>query len=168
MTTAAIDPRLLNGWGIRPNDWQVGASIQQQVLPRVSVEYGYFWRWLGNFTTTDNLLVGPADFTPFSVTAPVDSRLPGGGGYTVGGLYNVVAGKFGQTSNNVTDAANFGDQYQRYHGMLINVSARPTAGLTFQGGINTGKTTNDYCANRAQLPELSIGILGATLSPTNP
>ena len=168
LTTAAIDPRLLNGWGIRPNDWQVGASIQQQVLPRVSVEYGYFWRWLGNFTTTDNLLVGPADFTPFSVTAPVDSRLPGGGGYTVGGLYNVVAGKFGQTSNNVTDAANFGDQYQRYHGMLINVSARPTAGLTFQGGINTGKTTNDYCANRAQLPELSIGILGATLSPTNP
>ena len=27
---------------------------------------------------------------------------------------------------------------------------------------------NDYCANRAQLPELSIGIAGATLSPTNP
>ena len=41
-TTAAIDPKILNGWNIRPNDWQIGASIQQQVLPRVSVEVGYF------------------------------------------------------------------------------------------------------------------------------
>ena len=167
-TTAAIDPALLNGWGIRPNDWQIGASIQQQIMPRVSVEIGYFRRWLQNFTATDNTLVTPADFTPFTVTAPSDSRLPGGGGYPVPGLFNVVQSKFGQTSNNVTDSANFGDQYQRYNGMLINISARPRNGLTFQGGINTGKTVNDYCANRAELPELSIGILGATINPTNP
>ena len=167
-TTANIDPALLNGWGIRPNDWQIGVSVQQQLAPRVSVEVGYFRRWLQNFTTTDNTLVGPADFTPFSITAPSDPRLPGGGGYIVGGLYNVVPGKFGQTANNITDAANFGDQYQKYNGFLINVSARATNGLTIQGGVNTGKTVNDYCANRAALPELSIGIAGATVSPTNP
>ena len=45
-TTAAIDPTLLNGWGVRPSDWQIGASVQQQLLPRVSVEVGYFRRWL--------------------------------------------------------------------------------------------------------------------------
>ena len=56
-TTAAIDPALLNGWGIRPRDWQFGASVQQQLLPRVSVEVGYFKRWLQNFTATDNLAV---------------------------------------------------------------------------------------------------------------
>src|SRR5262249_37166532 len=39
-TTANIDPALLNGWGIRPNDWQIGASVQQQLAPRVSVEIG--------------------------------------------------------------------------------------------------------------------------------
>jgi hypothetical protein len=168
VTTAGIDPALINGWGIRPNDWQIGVSLQQQLAPRVSVEVGYFRRWLQNFTTTDNLAVGVSDFTPFSITAPSDPRLPGGGGYTVGGLYNVVQTKFGQTSNNITDAANFGDQYQKYNGFLFNVSARAAQGLTIQGGVNTGKTVNDYCANRAQLPELSIGILGATLSPTNP
>ena len=167
-TTAAIDPALLNGWGIRPNDWQFGASVQQQLLPRVSVEVGYFKRWLQNFTATDNLSVVAGDFTPFSITAPADSRLPGGGGYAVGTLYNVVPAKFGQTSNNITDAANFGTQYQSYNGMLINISARPSNGLTFQGGINTGKTVKDNCANRDQLPELSIGIAGATVSPTNP
>jgi hypothetical protein len=168
VTTAAIDPSLIRGWGIRPNDWQFGASIQQQLAPRISVEFGYFKRWLQNFTVTDNTVVGPADFTPFTMTAPADSRLPGGGGYPVANLFNVVQSKFGQTSNNITDAANFGDQYQKYNGFLINVSARALKGLTVQGGVGTGKTVNDYCANRAALPELSIGIAGAIVSPTNP
>jgi Carboxypeptidase regulatory-like domain len=166
--TAAIDHNLLNGWGIRPNDWQIGASVQQQLGSRVSIEVGYFRRWLGNFTATDNLLVTPTDFTKFSITAPSDPRLPGGGGYAVTDLYNVVPGKFGQTSNIITDAAKYGDQYQKYNGMLINFSARNMKGLTLQGGINTGKTVNDYCANRTQLPEISIGIAGATVSPSNP
>ena len=102
LTTAAIDPRILNGWSVRSNDWQIGASVQQQLLPRVSVEVGYFRRWLNNFTVTDNLAVGATDFTPYSITAPSDIRLPGSGGYPVNGLYNVVQEKFGQTSNLVT------------------------------------------------------------------
>jgi hypothetical protein len=156
-TTAAIDPNILNGWSVRSNDWQIGASVQQEILPRVSIEVGYFRRWLNNFTVTDNLLVGPADFTSYSITAPSDPRLPGGGGYTIDGLYNVVQDKFGQTSNNITDAKNFGEQYQRYNGLLINVSARLAERLSFQGGINTGKTVQDNCDVRAQLPELTTG-----------
>jgi hypothetical protein len=161
-TTANIDPKILEGWGVRSNDWQFGASVQQQVLPRVSIEAGYFRRWLNNFTVTDNLLVGPGDFTAYSITAPSDPRLPGGGGYTVGGLYNVVQSKFGQTSNNITLASDFGEQYQRYNGMLLNVSARLGAGVQFQGGINAGKTVQDNCAVRAQLPELNITGLGVS------
>ncbi len=45
------------------------------------------------------VLVSPADYTPFSVTAPLDPRLPGGGGYVVDGLYNVVATKFSSVDN---------------------------------------------------------------------
>jgi hypothetical protein len=162
LTTAAIDPKILQGWGVRSNDWQVGVSIQQQVLPRVSVEAGYFRRWLNNFTVTDNLLVGPGDFTPYSITAPSDPRLPGGGNYAVNGLYNVVPTKFNQTSNNITLANDFGEQNQRYNGMLLNVSARLGAGLTFQGGVNTGKTVQDNCAVRAALPELTIAVAGVS------
>jgi hypothetical protein len=169
LTTAAIDPKILEGWSVRSNDWQIGVSVQQQVLPRVSIEAGYFRRWLNNFTVTDNLLVGPGDFTGYSVTAPSDPRLPGGGNYAVGGLYNVVAGKFGLTSNNITLASDFGDQYQRYNGMLINVSARLGAGLQFQGGINSGKTVQDNCAVRAQLPELTTAAgVSPAVSVGNP
>jgi hypothetical protein len=156
-TTAAIDPAILNGWSVRSNDWQIGASVQQELLPRVSIEVGYFRRWLNNFTVTDNLAVAATDFTEYSIAAPVDSRLPDGGGYTVGGLYNVVQDKFGQTRNNITLSKNFGEQYQRYNGMLINVSARLGAGVVFQGGINTGKTVQDSCDVRAQVPELTGG-----------
>jgi hypothetical protein len=168
-TTAAIDPAILNGWSVRPGDWQIGASVQQQLLPRMSVEIGYFRRWLTNFTTTDNEALGPADFTEFSITAPSDARLPNGGGYTVSGLYNVTpAGFVRPPSNNITLSKNFGEQTQVYNGVLINLTARAAEGLTFQGGLNTGKTVNDYCEVRQQIPELSIGFGGATVGPTNP
>jgi hypothetical protein len=52
--------------------------------------------------------------------------------------------------------------------MLLSVSARIRNGLTLQGGVNSGKQVTDYCAVRADLPEISLGILGAILSPTNP
>jgi hypothetical protein len=163
--TANIDQALLNGWGIRPNDWQIGASIQQQLAPRISVEVGYFKRWLQNFTATDNTLVSASDFTPFSITAPLDARLPNGGGYTVSGLFN-QANRFGQTANNITDAANFGKQYQSYNGFLINFSARAAQGLTVQGGINTGRTVTDNCEVRAVLIEGSLGIASSTAQNT--
>jgi hypothetical protein len=167
-----VDAALLAGWGIRPTDWQLGVSVQHEVLPRVSVEIGYFRRWMNNFTVTDNRAVGASDFTAFSVTAPADPRLPGGGGYTVSGLYNLVPAKFGQTDNFVTDAAGYGTEYMRYGGMLVNIGARPRSGLTLQGGINTGKTVRDNCEIRAELPELTTtatgGIVSPVINPTNP
>ena len=164
-TTAAIDEDLLVGWGVRPRDWQFGASVQQQLLPRVSVEVGYLKRWLQNFTATDNLAVAPSDFTQFSMPAPSDPRLPGGGGYMVDDLFNVVQAKFGQTSNNIFRTT---EQTQSFNGMLLSVSARIRDGLTLQGGVSAGKQVTDYCALRDDLPEFTLGIAGAILSPTNP
>jgi hypothetical protein len=168
-TTANIDPRILSGWGVRSNDWQIGASVQQQVLPRVSIEIGYLRRWLNNFTVTDNEAVSAADYTGYSITAPSDPRLPGGGGYALNNLFALVPSMFGQTRNNITLAENFGQQYQKYNGVLFNISARLGAGVQFQGGINTGKTVQDNCDVRAQVPELTIGAgVSPAVAPGNP
>jgi hypothetical protein len=164
-TTAAIDPAILNGWNVRPGDWQIGASVQQELLPRISVEVGYFHRWLTHYTVTDNQNLGPADFTAFTLTAPADSRLPNGGNYSIPGLYNITTAGFAKAaSNNVTFADNFGKQTQVYNGVLVNLSARAKSGLTLSAGVNSGKTVNDLCDLRAAIPELT----NAFVSPNNP
>jgi hypothetical protein len=150
-----IDPAVLGGWGTRAGDWQLGASVQQQVVSRVSVEVGYFRRWLQNFTVTDNRATSATDFDRFSIVTPSDPRLPGGGGQVMDNLYNVRPALFGITDNFLTSASNYGTQYQRYNGVMVNVSARPRGGFTFQTGINAGKTVSDTCELRTVLPEIS-------------
>ena len=78
-------------------------SVQHEVLPRTSVEVGFFHREFYGFAVTDNLAVSPSDFTQFSITAPQDPRLPNGGGYQVGTLYDLNnPALFGVTRNYIT------------------------------------------------------------------
>ena len=53
----SYDENILKGWYNRPSDWQIGATVQHEVLPRISVEVSYVRRWLQNFTVTDNRAV---------------------------------------------------------------------------------------------------------------
>jgi hypothetical protein len=168
----SYDPAILQGWGTRPSDWIIGITVQHELLPRMSVSIGYTRRWLQNFTVTDNQLVTAGDFTPFSITAPLDPRLPGGGGYTVSGLYDVVPTKSGQINNLSTYASNYGNISQMYDGVDVNVSARLRNGITFQGGLSSGARVTDYCAVRSALPEMtgafSTGSEVPAFSPVNP
>jgi len=172
ITTNNYDPALLTGWGVRSSDWNIGASVQQQLMPRASVEVAYSRRWYHGFTVNDNLALSSADLTPYSIVAPADARLPNGGGYTVSGLYDVVPAKFGQINNLVTDASNYGKEYQYFNGLDITLNVRAAGGLTFQGGTSTGQTVADACDARANLPELNQGIgaglVGSTVNTVSP
>jgi hypothetical protein len=153
--STTYDPDILRGWGKRGYNWESSVSIQHELMSNVSVDAGYFRRWYGNFLATDNLAVSPGDFNQFSVAAPSDARLPGGGTQTITGLYNVVPARFGQTNNLLTFAENYGEQIERWHGMDFAVNARLRGGVMAQGGISTGKRLTDNCEVRAALPELS-------------
>ena len=159
------DPTLMSGWGIRSGDWQMGASVEQQLLPRVSVELGYQRRWLVNFIVTDSLNRAPEDHAQFGINVPADSRLPTGGGYVLGGLYNVSAAAAAKGSNNFVTLINGGDQTQVANSVNMKVVVRARNGLSLQGGFNTANTHSDYCAERAAVPEWTV--VGAQ-SPTNP
>jgi hypothetical protein len=151
---STLDPALLSGWNVRAGDWQIGASVQQEVLPRVAVEFGYQRRWLVNFTTTDNRARAAEDHTEFSINVPSDPRLPGGGGGVLNGFYNVTATAATRLNDNFqTSAANFGDRTQMANSMNMNVTARPGNGIVLQGGFNTAKTDTNNCALRQALPE---------------
>src|SRR2546426_6503187 len=119
----AYEPKTLQGWGTRGYNWEFSLGAQHEVLPRVSLDVGYFRRIYGNFYATDNLALALSDFTAFSITAPPDSRLPGGGGYLVSGLYNLNPAKFGIPENNyVTPASNYGTQIEHWNG--VDIAAR--------------------------------------------
>jgi hypothetical protein len=144
--TSTNDPAILGGRGVRPDDWSFSAAVLQEVLSRVSVEVGYYRRWYGNTTETDNRAVTPADYDVYSVTAPVDARLPGGGGYTIGDLWDISEAKFGQSDNYVTLTENFGTRKQYWNGVDVNLTLRAWNGLTLQGGTSTGREVTDECA----------------------
>ena len=110
LSAAPINPAILEGWGVRPSDWQFGASVQHEILPRTSVEVGYYRRWFQGFLVTDNLASTPADYAQYTFTAPPHASLPGGGGYSVTSFNPRT--NFSAATNYTTFASDYGDQYQ--------------------------------------------------------
>jgi hypothetical protein len=142
-------------------------------MPRVSVDVGWFRRIWGNFQVTDNRAVGPADYDFFSMTVPVDPRLPNGGGYVLEGLRNLKPASFGRPTQNFTtlsDKLVDGGQVERGDYFDVGLSGRLRGGLAFQVGMSTGKTMEDECALVEALPELNSGLPGpfgpTSLRPT--
>jgi hypothetical protein len=158
--STTLDPSILSGWGVRPYDWQFGLSVQQEVLPRVSVEAGYYRRWwpiYGVADVTNNRRTSASDYTPYSVTAPSDPRLPGGGGYAIPGLYNITGAAAALGTDNLQTAANDYGSYVRYwDGFDVTAQARLHNGLTLQGGTSTGRLVQDNCEVRAAVPEVGV------------
>jgi hypothetical protein len=154
--TTTLDSSVLEGWKARPYDWQLGVSVQHEVIPRVSVEAGYYRRWWPIYDgadATDNILWTAQDFGQFSVRAPSDSRLPNGGGYLVSDLYNITAAA-ATRAENVRYAANSFGSYSRYwDGFDITFQARLANGLNVQGGTSSGRLAEDFCETRAAVPE---------------
>jgi len=177
--TSSLDPTLTSGWGVRSGDWQWGASVQQQILPRVSAELSFQRRWLVNFPIADNLSrgAGPEDYTQFGIIVPTDSRLPNSGG-TLNGLYNVTQAAFNRVNNNVItlDRGSYAQVTQAANTFSLNVTARPHRGVSLQGGFNSSNTRDDSCDLRAQVPEIDNGIFaspastipGPNVNSTNP
>jgi hypothetical protein len=146
------DPEILRGWGVRDDNWDFASEIQQQLMEGLSVTAGYY-RNTGGYNrnsnsknrVTDNLQVGPEDYDHYCITAPVDARLPGGGGYEICGLYNIKPEKFGLSENLVRSTSHFGKA--KYVNNFVNVGfdLRFGSGGRFSGGFDTGKTSQDTC-----------------------
>jgi len=154
-----FDPDLLGGWGNRQYNWEFTAGVQREILPRVSIDVGWFRRIWGNFPVIDNTAIAASDFTTFSMKVPSDPRLPGGGGYTVTGLYDLTPTAFGKTLNNNTLSNKLGNQYEHWNGYEVAINARPRNGLTMQLAFGGAKQIEDNCEVVAAAPEiLNTGI----------
>ena len=134
----------LTGFNKQLADWQGSVSIQQQLRAGMALNVGYFRTWYSNFLATDNTAVTAANFTQYCITAPVDSRLPGGGNQ-ICGLYDVNPAQFGRTLNLVTQASHYGNQTDIYNGVDVTVTSRFGTGGQFAGGLSVGRDVTDNC-----------------------
>ena len=144
--TFADDTRL--GFGSRPYNWQTQITFDQQLRHNVSLGIGYFRTSWGGFNANQNVALasGTGDFSPFCVTTPADSRLPGGGNQQVCGLYDVNPAKFGQSTIVTQKAATEkGNVSEIYNGFDVVLNIRLPRRININGGFNTGRTVTDNC-----------------------
>jgi hypothetical protein len=163
-----FDPELLTGWGKRFYNWEFTTGVQQEILPRVGLEVTYSRRWYGNFNVQDDRNLSPSDYDSFSLTSPVDDRLPDGGGTTINGFRALKESAFGRASSNfTTHAKNYGDQSEVWTGINVNVNARLAQGIFLQGGTATGRSHTDECGILEALPETGVNGLPYCDQTTN-
>lgn len=139
-----FDPAVSGGFGNRQYSWEASTSIQHHVMQGLGVELGYYRRWWGNQTVTDNLRVSPEDYSPYCVRLPGDSRLENGG-EEMCGFYNISSSKLGVVESFTTHAKNYGDEIQVYNGLEFSVNARLPNGVQLMGGTITERIRTESC-----------------------
>jgi hypothetical protein len=153
------DPALTGGWNSREYSWDFSTGVTQQIAPRVSVELDYVRRSWGNLTATVNRALTPTDFDTFGYTVPQDSRLPGGGGYTLT-FRDVKPGAFTRVADNfLTFSDNVGGAYNKFNGVDLTINAR-LRNVTLQGGTSSGNVIEDSCGVVNNHPEYYISQFG--------
>jgi hypothetical protein len=155
--TTSYDPDYLTGWGKRYYNWEFSVGVDQEIVPRASLNVGYFRRSYGNFPVTNNRAYSSADFASTSIVAPTDPRMPDGGGQTINGVY-YTTGAPRPDNFLVTFASNYGKQVETWNGVDVSVNARLRNGVTLLAGVATGRTLTDNCelVNHPELTELNV------------
>jgi hypothetical protein len=154
------DSDLLEGWSKRSFNWEFTTAVQQEIVPRLGVEVQYARRWYGNIRITDDRAVSAADYDRFTFTVPSDSRLPGGGGYTLTGFDLTPAAALRPVDYFVTLANNYGNMTEHFDGVNITVNARLQNGLRIQGGLGTGRQLLNDCDFVEEVPEMLHTFFG--------
>jgi hypothetical protein len=147
------DPDLMTGWGKRAFNWEFTTSVQQELLPRVSVDVQYARRWYGNIRLMDDRSVTAADYSNFSIPVPSDL-----GGGTLTGV--TVRPDAPAPSYFITHASNYGEMTEQFDGVNISVNARLTNGLLLQGGTGSGRQKLNDCEIIDDLPEMGHTFFG--------
>lgn len=155
--TTNYDPAIVEGWHVRPNNWEFQVSVQRELMPRVSGYAAYTRRSFGNLFATRNLNVTNADFTPYCVPVPTDTRLPGGGGGgQLCGLYDV--NRIIAPNNLIFSSKEVGRGIEEvYDGVDFEVNARLPRNMLVSGGVSLGRGRVDNCN---LIDDLSLSFTG--------
>jgi hypothetical protein len=149
-SSTTTDPGTLTGWGKRPYNWEYAVSVQHEIAPRVAVSGGYYRRWFGNQTFTQDMRFTASDYDgPFCITAPSDPNLPNGGNYQVCGVYDIKPTALARNlpqNNRIRFADDVGGITDIYQGFDVNIDARLRGGTFIRGGVNAQRREINTCS----------------------
>jgi hypothetical protein len=144
-----VDPDVLSGWGVRPHDYQTTITVQQELVPRVSADFSFTHRTFHGFFVTDDLTRRGninSYYETYTLMAPVDPRLPDGGGYAITRYLPTPAALSVAPQPFLTREENLGaTRDSRWDGFDITLNARLRGGLTTQFGTTTGRGKVNTC-----------------------
>jgi len=165
--TTIIDPAMLSGWGVRPGDTQSTILVQHEIIPRLSGEFSYTHRSFHGFFLTDDLNRSVnTGYETYTLTAPVDPRLPGGGGYPVT-VYTVTAAAGATPAKTFqTLETNIGPaRDSHWDGFDFTLNSRLRSGLVASFGTSTGRAIVNTCSTAQLYNQVSVGLVTAELGP---
>jgi hypothetical protein len=155
-----VNPAVLSGWGKRPGDYQWTAMLQQEIIPRLSAEVSYTRRNFFGFLVTDDLNrnVNTA-YETYTLTAPLDPRLPNGGGYPITVYTPTAAANAVPSKTYFTWESVYGpERYSMWHGVDVTFNARLRDGLTASFGTQTGRSIVDTCATATKYNQVVLNV----------
>jgi hypothetical protein len=178
----AAGQNLMAGWGKRRSEWQLGIGVQHELLPRLSVEVTYNRRSYSGLTDTETINSGCDYYTGyegsflsqdwkecaddllryksdvydfFGVQAPVDPRLPNGGGYWIlgnddqkqtGSIAACPPGTpIAQCNGGGAVTLQRKELHYSWNGVDTNFVLRARGGLRISGGTSTGRSNRSTC-----------------------
>jgi hypothetical protein len=172
----AYGDSLLDGWGKRRSEWQMGLGIQHELLPRFSAEFTYNRRSYANLTVTDQLGIGCDRFKAqeladcqnsylnfnspnygfFSVVAPSHPDLPGGGGYVIRGLANPndTLPTGAPSAVTIMDKLSYTSNFFDTNFVWRGTDKWHLSGLRVNGGTTTGRAVRDQCSSMLDNPDV--------------
>jgi hypothetical protein len=180
--STTYDPNLSQGWGKRPYNWEYSAAVQQELVPRVSLEAGYFRRKFYNQTVTNNLQTPPSAFDQFCITLPNAQglglpsvgagSLSGLAGSQICGLADINPAYAALTTKQVITFANHfpGDATSTYDGFDLNVNVHPSGKFFLLAGLSVGRTDSGTYVVPVQsgtAPTQSCAVLNNPMNQLN-
>ncbi len=132
------DPDLHRGY-----NWEYNASVQHELMPRVSVTGGFYRRQFYNLDVTDNLNLGVDEWNPLTIVTPTDPRLPTSGDPI--NMFSLNANKVGVATDNLRTFSAINRTV--YNGFEVSANARFSKALVF-GGVTTERRATESCDER--------------------
>ena len=126
----------------RGKNWEYSAGVERQLGDGWSISGMWHKRRYYNFRWTDNQLVSASDYVPIPFTAPLDPRLPNGGGEQIT-IYGLAPG-FRFSSGDLLDTQ-AAENWRTWNGFELIVDGQLPHGGFMTASWTAGKAVSDMC-----------------------